>query len=178
MRNTFFKLWVHGIIKTEPEHALIFPELEPLLYLEIEKRFIEQGCEIAAIGGQEDHVHFLFAQNPLLSLHETMRFIQGISERWYQLHDFKSGYYKFKWEEGYCAYSVSESNLGKVRLFIDNQLEIHQKMFLKEEIQYLNLLHNVDLRDEEIEEEIKGWKQIWGARFAFHQIGQDWLDEY
>lgn len=178
MRNTFFKLWVHGIIKTEPEHALIFPELEPLLHLEIEKRFIEQGCEIAAIGGQEDHIHFLFAQNPLLSLHETMRFIQGISERWYQLHDFKSGYFKFKWEEGYCAYSVSESNLGKVRLFIDNQLEIHQKMFLKEEIQYLNLLHKVDLRDEEIEEEIKVWKQIWGTRFAFHQIGQDWLDEY
>jgi putative transposase len=178
MRNTFFKLWVHGILKTEPEHALIYPELAPIFHLEIEKRFIEQGCEIAAIGGQEDHVHFLFAQNPLISLHETMRFIQGISERWYQLRDFKSGYSKFKWEEGYCAYSVSESNLDKVRLFIENQEEIHVKMFLKEEIQYLNTLHNVDLRDEEIDKEILEWKRNWGSRFVFHQIGSEWLDKY
>jgi putative transposase len=178
MRNTFFKLWVHGILSTKPEHALIYPELTPIFYLEIENRFIEQGCEVAAIGGQEDHVHFLFAQNPLISLHETMRFIQGISERWYQLHDFKSGYAKFKWSEGYCAYSVSESNLDKVKLFIENQDEIHQKMFLKEEIQYLNTLHNVDLRDEEIDKEIQEWKRNWGDRFVFHQIGSDWLDKY
>lgn len=178
MRNTFFKLWVHGILTIEPEHSLIYPELEPIFHLEIEKRFIEQGCEIAAVGGREDHVHFLFAQNPLLSLHETMRFIQGISERWYQLRDFKSGYYKFKWQEGYCAYSVSESNLEKVKLFIENQEDVHQKMFLKEEIQYLNRLHNVDLRDEEIELEMQQWVRKWGSRFTFHQIGSDWLDKY
>ncbi|MEY4937639.1 MAG: Transposase like [Bacteroidota bacterium] len=94
MRNTFFKIWIHGIIQIAPEHALIYPELTEIFYLEIEKRFIEQGCDVAAIGGEEDHVHFLFAQNPLISLHETMRFIQGISERWYQLRDFKSGYSK------------------------------------------------------------------------------------
>jgi putative transposase len=171
MRNVFFKLWIHGIIRIEPEHALIYPELAPIFYLEIENKFIEQGCEFAAIGGQPDHVHFLFAQNPLLSLHETMQFIQGISERWYQLHDFKSGYAKFKWAAGYCAYSVSESNVSKVKTFIESQETIHQTMFLSEEIQFLNLLHHVDLEDEEIERDMENWRE----RFSFKHIGREWL---
>ncbi|MBL7818711.1 MAG: transposase [Saprospiraceae bacterium] len=171
MRNTFFKLWVHSILMTEPECVPIYPELAPLLYLEIEKRLIEQGCECVTIGGCADHIHFLFAQNPLLSLHETIRFVQGISERWYQLHDFKSGYAKFKWANGYCAYSVSESVAPKVAEFIDNQLQIHQRMYLKDEIHYLNQLHNVDLRDEELEVEI----QNWGSKYSFKHIGKEWL---
>ena len=36
MRNTFFKLWIHAILRVE--HALIYPELEPIFYLEIEKK--------------------------------------------------------------------------------------------------------------------------------------------
>ena len=75
----------------------------------------------------------------------------------------------------YFCLILSESNLGKVKLFIENQAEIHQKMFLKEEINYLNHLHNVDLRDEEIEEEILQWARTWGARFAFNQIGSEWI---
>ena len=169
MRNTFFKLWIHGILRVE--HAMIYPELEPIFYLEIEKKMIEQGCEFAAIGGREDHIHFLFSQNPLLSLHETMVFIQGISERWYQLRDFKSGYSKFKWAAGYCAYSVSESSLDKVKNFIESQETIHQKMVLNEEIQLLNLLHHVDLGDDEIEQDMKKWR----SRFSFKHIGSEWL---
>jgi putative transposase len=171
MRNTFFKLWVHGIIQTEPKKALIYPDLAPMFYLEIENRFIEQGCEFAAIGGQDNHIHFLFAQNPLLSLHETMQFVQGITERWYQLHDFQSGYSKFQWAAGYCAYSVSESSLNKVKLFIENQETIHQQMALVEEIQYLNLLHHVDVEDEEIEQDMRNWRQ----RFSFKHIRSEWL---
>ncbi len=171
MRNTFFKIWIHGILKAEKNQSIISTELAPMFYLEIEKRFIEQGCEFAAIGGQEDHIHFLFAQNPLLSLHETIQFVQGISERWYHLHDFKSGYAKFKWAAGYCAYSVSESNLDKVKMFIENQETVHQTMLLSEEIQFLNLLHHVDLEDEEIEREMENWC----GRFTFKHIGKEWL---
>ena len=171
MRDTFFKLWIHGIFQTEPNKAYIHPELANVLYLEIEKKFIEQGCNLAAIGGQEDHIHFLFSQNPLLSLHETMTFIQGITERWYQLRDVESDYSKFKWAHGYCAYSVSESGLEKTQSFIDNQVFIHKKMSLLNEISLLNKLHNVDVQDEEMENEMK----VFEPRFSFKHIGDEWL---
>jgi putative transposase len=155
MRTTFFKLWVHSIVHVAENSVLIDPLLEPLLYLEIEKRLIEQGCEVAAIRGQADHVHFLFNQNPLLSLHETIRFVQGISQRWYHINDRLSGAYKFRWEDGYMAYSVSESNFKKTQQFIDNQKDIHLKINYYEEQLQLNYYHKVDIQDDKSDLEIK-----------------------
>jgi putative transposase len=150
MRNTFFKLWVHTILKTEDGSGIIQPELESLLYLEIEKRLIEQGCEVAAVNGETDHVHLLFLMNPLLPLHEVVRFIQGVSQQWYHAHDFKSGWYKFKWQDGYCAYSVSESAVEKVQFYIKEQKALHAQLSYLEEIDRLNLLHKVDNNDFEL----------------------------
>jgi putative transposase len=147
MRNTFLKLWIHTILKTNDGSITIQPELESLLYLEIEKRLIEQGCEVAAVNGDSDHVHLLFTLNPLLPLHEVIRFIQGVSQQWYHTHDFQSGWFKFQWQEGYCAYSVSESAVEKVQFYIQEQKILHTHLSYLEEISQLNLLHKVDMSD-------------------------------
>ena len=147
MRNTFFKLWVHGIFHIAENCVPIELELTESFYSEIEKRFTEQECYVAAINGQSDHVHILFTQNPLLTLHETMCFVQGMTQRWYQLNDAKTGWYKFKWDDGYCVYSVSESVLEKTQFFIEKQGEIHQNLNFWEERQQLNQLHKVDMSD-------------------------------
>jgi putative transposase len=147
MRNTFLKLWIHTILKTNDGSITIQPELESLLYLEIEKRLIEQGCEVAAVNGDSDHVHLLFMLNPLLPLHEVIRFIQGVSQQWYHTHDFQSGWFKFQWQEGYCAYSVSESAVEKVQFYIQEQKILHTHLSYLEEISQLNMLHKVDMSD-------------------------------
>lgn len=126
---------------------MIQPELEKLFHLEIEKRLIEQGCEVAAVNGSTDHVHLLFLMNPLLPLHEVIRFVQGITQQWYHAHDFKSGWFKFKWQEGYSAYSVSESAVEKLQFYIQEQKVLHTHLSYSEEICQLNLLHNVDMTD-------------------------------
>jgi putative transposase len=147
MRNTFLKLWIHTILKTQDGGIIIQSELESLLHLEIEKRLIEQGCEVAAVNGGLDHVHLLFSMNPMLPLHEVIRFVQGVSQQWYHAHDFQSGWFKFKWEDGYCAYSVSESAVEKVQFYIREQKKLHTHLSYSEEINQLNLLHNVDMTD-------------------------------
>lgn len=171
MRTTFFKLWVHAIFHTHDDSVLIDPDLESLLYFEIEKRFIEQGSEVAIVNGQSDHIHMLFTQNPLLPLHETIRFVQGITQRWYQMHDFKTGWYKFKWQEAYCAYSVSESIVQNVHFFIEKQKDIHLELNYWDEIEHLNLLHKVDLTDDHSDIEM----QSWHDRFSFKHIGKEFL---
>jgi putative transposase len=99
------------------------------------------------VGGMPDHVHFLFAQNPLISTHETFHYLKMTTTRWYQQHDFQASFNKFQWAEGYCIYSVSESLLPRTQLFIEKQVEIHQKMSYTEEIERLNTLHKVDMKD-------------------------------
>jgi putative transposase len=147
MRNTYFKLWVHGIINTKLNHVPIAADMETLLHQEIEKRLIEQGCEVGKINGSDDHVHFLFTQNPLLSIHETVRFVQNLTQRWYQLNDKNTGWYKFAWEDGYHTYSVSESILNRVAYYIESQKQLHQKITFLEEMEHFNLLHKVDTRE-------------------------------
>ena len=146
MRNTFFKIWLHGIFQTHPETVISKP-LEAMLHYQIEKQLIEQGCEVAIVGGMSDHVHFLFCQNPLVSTHETFHYVKMMTTRWYQQHDFQSSFQKFQWAEGYCLYSVSESLLSKTQIFIETQAEIHRRMGAKEEMERLNILHKVDMRD-------------------------------
>ena len=171
MRNTFFKLWIHGILKTCPDRVLIDSEKAELLYLEIEKKLMEQGCEVAIVNGRPDHVHFLFLLNPLLSLHETIRFLQGVTQRWYHLRDFNTAFLKFKWEDGYCAYSVSESAFDKVKFFIEKQAIIHQEIGFEEERERLNLLHNVDISDESKEKELRTSQ----PKYTFNHIGSEWV---
>jgi REP element-mobilizing transposase RayT len=163
MRNTFYKLWTHVIFKTAPNYVLISAELSDLFFIEIEKRFLEQACPILAIGGMPDHVHILFEQNPLLPLHDTLRFVQDWTQVWYQKHDFSASYYKFRWHEGYAAYSVSESNKNKVADFIQRQTDIHEEIGVEEEIRRFNLLHQVDMTDAANEAEI----QTWANRFIY-----------
>jgi REP element-mobilizing transposase RayT len=146
MRNTFFKVWIHGIFRTHPETP-ISAALEAMLHYQIEKQLIEQGCEVAVVGGMSDHVHFLFAQNPLISTHETFHFVKMMTTRWYHLHDFQSSFLKFQWAEGYCIYSVSESLAPLTQSFIETQEEIHKRMTAIEEMEKLNILHKVDMRD-------------------------------
>ena len=146
MRNTFFKLWIHGIFHTTGETP-IAEALEAMLYYQIEKQLVDQGCEVAAVGGRPDHVHFLFTQNPLISTHETFHYVKLITTRWYHRHDFNAGFNRFQWSEGYSAYSVSESLLEKTTHFIETQEEVHQRMGFYDEVNKLNALHNVDLRD-------------------------------
>lgn len=146
MRNTFFKLWIHGIFHTTGETP-IAEALEAMLYYQIEKQLTEQGCEVAAVGGRPDHVHFLFTQNPLISANGTLDYVKLMTTQWYHDHDFHAGFHKFQWSEGYSAYSVSESLVEKTKIFIESQEEMHQKMGFYDEINKLNVLHKVDLRD-------------------------------
>src|SRR5262249_48939673 len=86
-----------------------------------------------AMGGMEDHVHMLFHLPPSRSLADAMRLIKTNSSRW--INDQGKG---FAWQEGYGAFAVSASMLGKVVRYIHNQEMHHRKISFEEE--YLGLL--------------------------------------
>lgn len=145
MRNTFFKLWVHGIIKIHAQSVLIEETMSDLLYVQIEKNLKIQGCEVKTVNGISDHVHFLFEQNPLQSVHNTMQYVQKATEQWYGERDFNTIWARFRWEESYCAFSVSPSGLEKVEAYIARQKEIHEEIGYEEEIKELCRVHNADM---------------------------------
>ena len=51
--------------------------------------------------------------------------------------------YKFSWQTGFAAYSVSESSLQKVFQYIKNQKQHHRKISFEEEYENLIRLHGL-----------------------------------
>lgn len=84
------------------------------------------------VNGVEDHVHMLFVQSPSLSLADLMEKVKANSSgwmkrRWPELR-------KFAWQTGYTAFSVSKSNAGLVRRYIERQEQHHRKMTFQDEV--------------------------------------------
>jgi REP element-mobilizing transposase RayT len=92
------------------------------------------------VGGTSDHVHIAVRLHPELSV---MKFVQAIktnSSRW--VHETFSK--TFAWQEGYSAFSVSQSIIGKVIEYIKGQKEHHRKLSFTEELQLLLKKHNIE----------------------------------
>ena len=50
----------------------------------------------------------------------------------------------FYWQNGYAAFSVSESNAPEVKKYIQNQEEHHRKMTFQDELRKLLDRHHID----------------------------------
>ena len=76
------------------------------------------------VGGRPDHIHVLTTLPVSISLADFVRDIKSNTTKWIKTTDL---YYKdFAWQEGYGAFSVSESNKDAVVQYIENQKEHHQ----------------------------------------------------
>lgn len=89
------------------------------------------GHKMLAINNMPDHLHMLIGQNPSQSLAELMKQVKGESSEW--INREKLTPEKFRWQEGYGAFSYSKSHLPNVIAYIQNQQTHHRKQpFLAE----------------------------------------------
>lgn len=94
------------------------------------------------IGGVEDHVHALFSLSKNFALKKVVEEVKKGSSKWMKTDGPRNGL--FYWQGGYAAFSVSSSNVDKVRSYIANQAEHHQKMTFQEELRLLFERHGVE----------------------------------
>ena len=94
-----------------------------------------KNIHVLAAGGTENHLHVLILLPQTIPLATAMREIKANSSRW--LRETSA---KFQWQEGYGAFSVSQSQRQAVEDYIANQAEHHQKRNFEEE--FLALLKN------------------------------------
>ncbi|MCB0714158.1 MAG: transposase [Ignavibacteriae bacterium] len=89
----------------------------------------EKGALLAA-GGVSDHVHLLVRLSQHRAIMDILRVLKTNSSRWVR-QTLKIG--GFSWQTGYGAFTVSSSNLEKVRRYIARQKEHHRKVTFREE---------------------------------------------
>jgi putative transposase len=88
------------------------------------------GSHPIKLGGVEDHVHVFFSQSKNIAFSDLIGRLKGASSRRLK----EKGIHGFGWQNGYAAFSVSESNLEAVTAYIFNQAEHHKKCSSQEEI--------------------------------------------
>ena len=83
------------------------------------------------IGGIADHVHLLVSLRASHCVADFVREIKKSSSLWIRETE---GQGKFKWQEGYAAFTVSASALKRVQAYIAGQETRHKKKTFREEL--------------------------------------------
>lgn len=133
MSHSLLKIWIHGVFSTKNRIALITPVFEKELYNHIKQKLENDlDCIVRIINGVSNHIHVLFLLSPKFSVGDIFKNVKGESSHWINQSSFTK--YKFAWQNGYGAFSVSESMVKEVEKYIANQKEHHKKMTYEEEV--------------------------------------------
>jgi putative transposase len=133
---TYTNLLYHIVFSTKQRVPLITDELEEELFQYIGGIIRAEGGVQIEIGGVPDHVHIFAKIKPAIAVSEMLAKVKANSSKW--MNDHKMKVRKFGWQEGFGAFTVSESQAPAVAEYIRNQKEHHRKQSYQEE--YVALL--------------------------------------
>lgn len=136
MAQTHLSLFVHLVFHTEGNRKSIKDEWRGQLHAFLGGCLRTAGCVPLAIGGTNDHVHLLLGLRATHALASIVKDIKVTSSKW--VHN-EIGHKMFAWQGGYGAFSVSPSQIQKVKNYIANQIEHHRVRSARDE--YVELLN-------------------------------------
>ncbi len=109
-------------------------------------------CPILRVGGTEDHVHLLCRFSRNITLSGLIKELKRVSSLWVNktvnVASGSAAYRKFRWQEGYGAFSVSQSNVKRVVTYIENQMAHHRTMTFQDEMLELMRRHRLVLDEQ------------------------------
>ena len=103
--------------------------------------FKEHESPALTVGGTQDHMHVLCALGKTTTLAKVIGEAKRNSSRWIKTKGGELA--RFQWQNGYGAFSVSHSNVPRVREYVDNQATHHQTMTFQDELRALLRKHGV-----------------------------------
>jgi REP element-mobilizing transposase RayT len=138
MAQSLAKNYLHIIFSTKNRQPLIDHYVEPQLFKYLGGICNKLESFPVKIGGYTDHVHILCLLSKKIALMKFMEEIKSNSSKWIKTVDAR--YKDFYWQDGYGAFSVTPSEIGKVRHYIEDQHKHHKtKTFQEEFREYLHL---------------------------------------
>ena len=100
------------------------------------------GCQPVIVGGVEDHVHVLAHVARTVSVSDWIKEIKRVSSIWVKGAEKSAD--KFQWQAGYGVFSVSLSNMDRVKDYISAQEAHHKKLTFQDEFLQLLRKHKIE----------------------------------
>lgn len=132
MAQSLSRLWTHLIFSTKDRFPFLADEqVRNDMHAYLATVLRSHDCETVIVDGAQDHVHCLFALSRKYSIADVVKEIKRTSSSW--IKDISRTHGKFHWQNGYGAFSVSQSHLDRVCRYIENQEQHHRRVTFQDE---------------------------------------------
>ncbi|OEK00782.1 transposase [Roseivirga sp. 4D4] len=145
MANTYTQLYIQLVFAVKYRESLIDEKIRIDVQKYITGIVSNQEHKLMAIYVLPDHCHILIGLNPKQSIADLVRTIKSNSSKW--INESMSLKKRFQWQEGYGAFTYSQSQIPSVISYILNQKEHHRKKGFKEE--YFEFLRKFNIDHDE-----------------------------
>lgn len=129
---------------TKARHASMLGSAKDQICKHIKANAAEKGIHVDTVNGTADHLHLLVGMKPEQSASQIANLLKGESSHWVNENRVVQSH--FSWQEGFSAFSVSASQLERVRQYIRNQEEHHRKMTFQEELEVFFRKYGIEYR--------------------------------
>jgi REP element-mobilizing transposase RayT len=148
MAHSYVMLVLHIVFSTKGRVPFIRASHRDRLYEYMGGIISNERGILLAVGGMPDHVHLLARFRASVSVSEMLKKIKGRSSHW--MNGLPDLGYRFDWQEGYAAFSVSESRVAAVRRYIQTQEQHHTRRTFQEELIALLRKHQFEFNEEDL----------------------------
>jgi REP element-mobilizing transposase RayT len=142
MSQSLAKNTVHLVFGTKDRRPWLDEEIQPRLHAYLAGIFREWESPAIVVGGHVDHVHALFLLSKNHALKSIVEQAKKSSSKWIKTIGDK--WSDFSWQNGYGAFSVSESNVPDVVKYIERQADHHRRLTFQDELRALLVRHGLD----------------------------------
>ncbi len=145
MAYTYHQIYIHIIFAVKYRKAVLNKDWRSEVFAVIAKFINDTGCQSLIVNGVEDHVHCFMSLKPTVCISELMKSVKAKSSKF--VNDKKFLKHRFESQEGYGAFSYSQSQIQNVYSYIKNQETHHSKKTFREEC--LELLDKFEIEYDE-----------------------------
>jgi putative transposase len=116
MPNTFTQIYIQVVFAVNGRQSLITSSFKADLFKYVGGTIRNASQKLIAINGMPDHVHILIGMKPTIALSAFLKDIKVASSRLINDKGWVRG--RFSWQEGFGAFSYSQSHMSEVARYI------------------------------------------------------------
>jgi REP element-mobilizing transposase RayT len=142
MPHSYTQLLYHVVFSTKNRHPWLIEPVRGRLYAYLGGAIRDEGGTALAVGGVADHVHLLARLRQDKAVSAVIGAVKANASGW--IHREFAELAAFEWQEGYAAFTVSKSQVERVRIYIAGQQAHHRQRSFQEELVALLKAHDIE----------------------------------
>ncbi len=144
MSQTLAKNYIHLVFSTKGRTETVPKQHLTEIHSYMAGILNANKCPAICVGGTPNHVHLLFCLGRSKALSDVVRTLKSCSSQWINERN-GSPFNHFCWQDGYGAFSISQSHVPTVSQYIDSQEEHHKKVSFQDEFRRICALYHAGL---------------------------------